>query len=233
MKIIVANWKMNGGVDLADEFIEEINTITSPNTIVVCPPAVLISRFGNFSHRVGAQNCFCEENGAFTGENSPKLLKEAGCKYVILGHSERRSIFCEDDELIFKKWKAAVAQDLIPIVCIGEKIEDRDNWKETISRQLDFFLDDCPLGDTIFAYEPVWSIGTGLIPTEEKIETIFAFIKELLGDEAPLLYGGSVTSENAQRILACQNVDGFLVGGASLKIDEFKKIVAFGAVFNH
>jgi triosephosphate isomerase len=224
MKIIVANWKMNGNFDLADEFIREINAITSTNTIVVCPPAVLIARFSNFRHCVGAQNSFCEENGAFTGENSPKLLKEAGCKYVILGHSERRSIFCETDELIFRKWKAAVAQNLVPIVCIGEKVEDRANWKETISRQLDFFLNYCQPGDTIFAYEPIWSIGTGLIPTEEKIGDVSAFIKELLGSKTPLLYGGSVTSENAQRISLCQNIDGLLIGGASLKIDEFKKI---------
>jgi triosephosphate isomerase len=184
----------------------------------------LIDRFRNFRHRVGAQNCFCKNKGAFTGENSPELLKKAGCEYVIIGHSERRSIFNETDDLVFKKWKAALVCELTPIVCIGEKLENRANWKEVISSQLSLFGDNS-LGNTIVAYEPVWSIGTGLIPTIEEIETIFEFIRSLPSDEVSLLYGGSVSSKNAELILNCKNVDGVLVGGASLEIEEFKKII--------
>jgi triosephosphate isomerase len=224
MKIIVANWKMNGDFEFADKFVEEINTLDLKNTVVVCPPTVLISRFHGFRYCVGAQNCFYEEKGAFTGENSPRILKEAGCEYVIVGHSERRSIFCENEDLIFRKWHAAITWKLIPIICIGEKIEDRHDWKHAISQQLDHFLKE-ELSGTIFAYEPVWSIGTGVVPELSEIEDIFGFIKNLLGNDIQLLYGGSVTSKNAKHILCIENVNGLLVGGASLKIDEFKKIL--------
>jgi triosephosphate isomerase len=214
MKTVVANWKMNGTRDLVDRFIDEINLVDSKNALVVCPPAVLIERFRAFRHSVGAQNCFCEDEGAFTGENSPKLLKEAGCEYVIVGHSERRAIFGETDELIFRKWESAVANELITIVCVGEKAEQRDRWKQTVSNQLSLFLSSSPhfrnddgngslrcsavnvsapqdddngrelkntlLNKTIVAYEPVWSIGAGLIPAMEEIETVLEFIRELL-----------------------------------------------------
>ncbi|MDR1551733.1 MAG: triose-phosphate isomerase [Holosporaceae bacterium] len=227
MKIIVANWKMNGDFDLADRFIVEINAAKSPHTIVICPPAILISRFVNFRYHLGAQNCFCEESGAFTGENSPRLLKEAGCDYVILGHSERRSIFGESNELIFRKWDAAQANRLIPIVCIGEKLEDRERWTEVMQEQLRLFLKaHIPSQGTIFAYEPVWSIGTGLVLNHKEIEDIFAVLKNLVGDGSPLLYGGSVNATNASDILACTNVDGLLIGGASLRIDEFLRIIS-------
>ena len=225
MKIIVANWKMNCDFEFADKFVKEINTLDLKGTVVVCPPIALISRFHGFRYCIGAQNCFYEEKGAFTGENSPKLLKEAGCEYVILGHSERRSIFHENEDIISKKWRAAIAQKLIPIVCIGEKAEDRHNWKQAISRQLDYFLKE-ELSGTIFAYEPMWSIGTGVVPELAEIEDIFSFIKNLLSNNVLLLYGGSVTSKNAKHILSSKNVNGLLVGGASIKIDEFKKILA-------
>ncbi|MDR2724203.1 MAG: triose-phosphate isomerase [Holosporaceae bacterium] len=224
MKIVVANWKMNGDFEFADKFVTEINTLDLKNTVVVCPPVALISRFHGFRYCVGAQNCFCEEKGAFTGENSPKLLKDAGCEYIILGHSERRSIFHETEDLIFRKWQAALLQKLIPIVCVGENTEDRSNWKQVIRCQLDYFLKE-QLHNTIFAYEPVWSIGTGLIPTIEEIEIVFEFIHNLLGNKVHLIYGGSVNSKNAKQILNSNNVDGLLVGGASLKIDEFKRIL--------
>jgi triosephosphate isomerase len=224
MKIIVANWKMNGNFDFVDEFIREINPINSGNRVIVCPPAALIDRFRRFRHDLGAQNCFWEESGAFTGENSPKLLRESGCRYVILGHSERRSIFHETNDLIYKKWKAALAQKLIPIVCVGERIQDRNRWKDVITEQLNLFLQES-MRDAIFAYEPVWSIGTGTTPTPEEIDSVFEFMRELLGKEVSLLYGGSVTSNNCVQILERRNVDGLLVGGASLKIDEFKKII--------
>jgi triosephosphate isomerase len=230
MKIIVANWKMNGDIAFAKQFMEEINPINTSNTVVVCPPAGLIERFHEFRYHVGAQNCFHERKGAFTGENSPQLLKKIGCKYVIVGHSERRAIFHETDAIIYEKWKAATAEDLIPIVCVGEKQEDRENWQKILSDQLEKFITapSNALGWTLFAYEPVWSIGTGQIPTIAEIEDSLAFIKDTLGFpevNCSLLYGGSVNAENAAAILACKNIDGLLIGGASLKIDEFKKII--------
>jgi triosephosphate isomerase len=140
--------------------------------------------------------------------------------------------------MIFKKWEMALRNNLIPIVCIGEKLENRNSWKEIIADQLHLFLNHLNHlnqpnntnqqqmhNNTIFAYEPVWSIGTGLIPTSEEISERSRFIKELLGDTTRLLYGGSVNPNNAAQILECQNVDGLLIGGASLKIDEFKKII--------
>jgi triosephosphate isomerase len=229
MAIIAANWKMNGDLNLVDEFIREINAVDCKNTVVVCPPAVLIDRFRDFRHATGAQNCFFEEKGAFTGENSPELLKEIGCEYVIVGHSERRLVFGETDDIIFKKWRAVIAQDMIPIVCIGEKSEDRDNREKVISEQISLFLREADLLNSsisCFAYEPVWSIGTGIVPSPEEIETIFAFMRNLLGSgKTPLLYGGSVNAGNAAQILSCKNVDGLLVGGASLKVNEFKAII--------
>ncbi|MDR2645879.1 MAG: triose-phosphate isomerase [Holosporaceae bacterium] len=224
MKIIVANWKMNGNFEFADKFVEEINAVDSKNTIVVCPPTALLCRFHSFRYYIGAQNCYCEEYGAYTGENSPKLLKEAGCEYILIGHSERRHIFQETDDLIFKKWQAAIAQNLTPIVCIGEKSCDRHNWKQAISTQLNSFLKK-DLHSSIFAYEPVWSIGTDLVPRFDEIETIFEFIRDLLRATVPLLYGGSVSSQNASQLLNYARMDGLLVGRASLKINEFKRIL--------
>ena len=226
MKIIIANWKMNGDVDFANEFINEFNKIESKNEIVVCPPAALIYLFKNFRYNTGAQNCFSKEKGAFTGEISPKLIKNLGCKYVLLGHSERRAIFIESNDFVFKKWQAAVEQKLIPVVCIGEKLEDRDNWREVLSTQIESYM-NIDLQGTIFAYEPVWSIGTGLIPTTEEIESVMEFIKTKLRNSSKyfLIYGGSVNAKNSSQILNCKNVDGLLIGGASLKIDEFKQII--------
>ncbi|MDR2067890.1 MAG: triose-phosphate isomerase [Holosporaceae bacterium] len=230
MKIIVANWKMNGSVAFAERFMEEINPINTSNVVIVCPPVGLIERFSEFRYCVGAQNCFQEQKGAFTGENSPQLLREIGCKYVIIGHSERRTIFHETDAIIYEKWKAAIAEDLIPIVCVGEKLEDHEHWQKILSDQLKQFATapSDALRRTLFAYEPVWSIGTGQTPTIAEIEDSLAFIKNTLEfpeSDCSLLYGGSVNAENAASILAGKNVDGLLVGGASLKIDEFKKII--------
>ncbi|MDR0753251.1 MAG: triose-phosphate isomerase [Holosporaceae bacterium] len=224
MKIIVANWKMNGDFEFADKFVKEINAVDLKSTVVVCPPAALLCRFHGFRYHIGAQNCYCEEYGAYTGENSPKLLKEAGCEYVLVGHSERRHVFQETDDLIFKKWQTTIAQNLIPIVCIGEKSCDRQNWKQTISTQLNSFLKK-ELHGSIFAYEPVWSIGSDLVPTLDEIEAVFEFIRSLLGATVPLLYGGSVNFRNASQLLNDIHMDGLLVGRASLKIDEFKRIL--------
>jgi triosephosphate isomerase len=224
---MVANWKMNGDPDFADRFVAEINAANTENIVVACPPVGLIHRFRDFRHYVGAQNCFHEKNGAFTGENSPQLLKGIGCSHVIVGHSERRNIFHETDDVIRAKWAAAVDAGLIPIVCIGERIDDRDVWKEILADQLRLFLGDGPMAETIFAYEPVWSIGAGLTPEPEEIEEILGFLRDLLGnpDRCTLLYGGSVGLKNAAEILTCRHLDGLLIGGASLRLEEFKEII--------
>lgn len=221
MKIIIGNWKMNGTAGFAAEFIDAINKIETEACVVICPPAALISTFSQFKYKIGAQNCFYENKGAFTGETSPALLKELGCEYVLIGHSERRSIFGESNELIYKKWKAAISNGLKPVICIGERAEEKARWKEVLRDQLKSFLDE-DLGKTIFAYEPVWSIGTGTIPSVEEISAVCNFIKNTVKNSA-VLYGGSVNSKNFREIL--QHTDGVLIGGASLKIEEFSKIM--------
>jgi triosephosphate isomerase len=234
MKIIIANWKMNGNLSLVDKFKRELNDINTENKIILCPPTALVGNFGNFKHFTGAQDCFSREAGAFTGETSPKLLKELGCDYVILGHSERRTIFQESNDIIYEKWEASIGQSLNPIVCIGETSSERANWKEVLATQMTPYLTGSTavdsLAGTIFAYEPVWSIGTGLTPSPEDLEPIFDFIKNSLPtkNSCALVYGGSVRSANAHCLAHCKNVDGLLVGGASLDIDEFKAIL--GAV---
>lgn len=222
MKIIVANWKMNGDLELVAKFIKEINLVHTENTVVVCPPAALISSFSDFQYKIGAQNCSCEDCGAFTGENSPKLLKSLGCQYVIVGHSERRNLFNETNESVYRKWEAVVRNGMSPIVCIGEKLEQRPTWKETISNQLMPFVGK-QTDATIIAYEPVWSIGTGYVPEISEITEVLNFVRDLLKSNIKLLYGGSVNSKNASSIL--NNADGVLVGGASLKPAEFSQIM--------
>lgn len=226
MKIIVANWKMNGSKSLISEYKAAFKDLKK-NKIVVCPPQALMGEFKDFPHSLGAQDCYICDSGAFTGESSPKILKEVGCEYVILGHSERRALFLESDDFIYKKYQAALRNDLIPIICIGERKEEKGRWKEVLASQLSHYKTSDISEKTIFAYEPVWSIGTGCVPLAREIAEVLAFIKDFLKEYGNFatLYGGSVNSTNSDAILSCENVDGFLVGGASLKIEEFKKIV--------
>jgi triosephosphate isomerase len=228
MKIVIANWKMNGDVSFSQKIIQELNKVSTSNKVIVCPPAPLLNLFSDFRYELGAQNCFHAKSGAFTGEVSPVLLKELGCRYVILGHSERRAIFYESDELIFKKWNAVVECDLVPIVCVGEGLTERKNWKEIIHLQLKNYIHDVPiLPSTIFAYEPVWSIGTGVIPEMEEIIEVIDFAKKTLSnpEKCHFVYGGSVNAKNYKQIMGCPNIDGALIGGASLNIGDFMDIV--------
>lgn len=235
MKFVIANWKMNGDLALVADFKEKFGNSNQAAEervkVIVCPPAALLGAFSDFPYDFGAQNCFFEDSGAFTGENSPKLLKEMGCKYVILGHSERRSIFGESDDLIFKKWLKVVELGMTPILCIGENAEQRGQWRDVLRRQLEKYTPLSGLHGTIFAYEPVWSIGTGKIPSEEEIIEAAAFITDVLGkdkyenEEYYIVYGGSVKSSNAASIMCIAGVDGVLVGSASLKTAEFEGIV--------
>lgn len=203
-----------------EECIKTLNPIQTENTVVICPPAELIGKFHNFRHHLGAQNCATANFGAFTGESSAAILHELGCEYVIVGHSERRNLLGETNEIIFKKWNTACENNLVPILCVGEK----ENAEKTLTAQLEFFCSRNSK-NTIIAYEPVWSIGTGVTPTMEKIDATLRFIKKLVGRSSRLLYGGSVNRNNIGEILQLPNIDGVLIGGASLNIPEFAKMV--------
>ncbi len=229
MKFLIANWKMNGSIEFTENFLKTIGSIKTGNRVIVCPPFPLLYKFENFSHSLGAQNCSNKVSGAFTGETSPLLLKELGCKYVIIGHSERRRIFKESDEVISEKYKTLTELDMTPIICVGETEEERPTWRKILSIQLNLIKDSQNLSKAIIAYEPIWSIGSGKTPTVEEIDEVLNFIKETTHFKCPTLYGGSVNIKNIEDILTIPSADGVLVGGASLKIEEFSEMVQYNA----
>jgi len=234
--LIAGNWKMNGMLAEAKQFVTELAENPAPEHIEVAlmPPFTLLyplsEALDQKGVRLGAQNVYYEPKGAFTGSISPMMLRDAGCHYVILGHSERRDIIGETDELIRKKLDAAWAAGLEPILCIGEHLEERQSGKTNavLKSQLAILAGvDAELPLTI-AYEPVWAIGTGMTATPEQVVETHAFIHEelqRLGWKCRVLYGGSVNPANAESLLACDGVQGALVGGASLKADSFMEIV--------
>jgi triosephosphate isomerase len=239
--IVAGNWKMNTSVpeaiskveDMKDslERIEEVEK-------VICPPFVSLLTLSNLlsssSVKLGAQNVYFEEKGAFTGEISLLMLKGL-CTYVILGHSERRRYFGEDDELINLKLRAAVKAGLRPILCVGESLEEREKGRmeEVIGRQLKMALREVSLQPgLVIAYEPIWAIGTGVAAHPEEADDTCGFIRrilhELYGDKGRNLriqYGGSVNQDNISSFAQKENIDGALVGGASLEVEEFPRIV--------
>jgi triosephosphate isomerase len=185
---------------------------------------------------LGAQDVFYEDKGAFTGEISPAMLVDAGCTYVIIGHSERRQYFRETDEIVNKKIKAARKHDLSVIICIGESLEEREaaNTLSVLERELARGLEGVAPENMVIAYEPIWAIGTGKTATTEQAQEAHAFIRKQLkkqygnnGEDLGIIYGGSVTPENVDSLMACEDVDGALVGGASLKTESFERIVKF------
>lgn len=239
---VVGNWKMNLAQSSARSLVASLaqTGAVSDRTVdvIVCPPYTLISAVADLQAEgisIGAQNCHHIAKGAYTGEISAEMLIEAGCSYVILGHSERRRDQHEDDELIGRKAHHALQSGLRPIVCIGETLEQRQNGQtiSVIKDQLDNIINSATsecLASCIIAYEPIWAIGTGLAATAEQAEEVHACIREHLTfcgitQEVPLLYGGSVTAVNATSLFACSNIDGALVGGASLTADDFAGIV--------
>lgn len=210
--------------------------------IVICPPftslSVVKEVIKNSNLKLGAQNMHYELKGAYTGEISPEFLKEIGCQYVIIGHSERRKYFREDDELINKKLKTALKIDLLPIFCVGEELKEREENKTfaVIENQVRRGLEGIEKVDQItIAYEPVWAIGTGKNATPEEASEVHNFIRELIGkiyqpevaQGIRIIYGGSVTPENIDSLMAKKEINGVLVGGASLKADSFIRIVKF------
>jgi triosephosphate isomerase len=245
-KIIIAgNWKMNKtiteAIELANSLKRNLYEITNVE-IVVCPPFTALSEVAEVISEtnidLGAQNVYWEEKGAFTGEISLSMLKEIGCKYVILGHSERRKFFNETNQDVNKKLKAELKNSLIPIVCVGETLEEREGNQtfDIVKAQVEECLQGVTLDEPtklIIAYEPVWAIGTGKNATPAQAQEVHKFIRNLLsdifGEDASeiirIQYGGSVNPGNIEELISQSDIDGSLVGGASLDIDSFTEIV--------
>lgn len=245
-QIIAGNWKMHTNLAEATILVEGLKQALSESNaereVVVCPPFTGLSTVCDLAEdtaiRVGAQNMHYEEKGAFTGEVSPVMVADLGCHYVILGHSERRQYFGETDELINKKIKAAFQNDIVPILCVGESLAQReaDETQAFIDSQLEAGLVDLTaeqVGQMVIAYEPIWAIGTGKTATAEQAGEVCTAIRRkvsvLFGQEAAdavrIQYGGSVKGSNAKEILSQTDIDGALVGGASLKVEDFMAII--------
>ena len=245
-KVIAGNWKMNMLPNEAIKFIEEFAPLVKDTKaeVILCVPyvdlfyALLNAQETNI--KIGAQNMHFEESGAYTGEISGKMLKSIGVEYVIIGHSERRQYFAETDETVNKKIKSALAVGLKPIVCVGETLEQRENGKteEIVTNQVEKAFNNLKAEDLkniIIAYEPIWAIGTGKTATKEEANETIAQIRKKVAEmygqndanEIIIQYGGSVKASNAKELFEMSDIDGGLVGGASLKPDEFSKIVNF------
>lgn len=244
--IMAGNWKMNKtGKEASKLVLELIDKVKEAKCeVVVCPPFTALTQVAtlveNTNIKVGAQNMHFEESGAYTGEVSPIMLKEIGVEYVILGHSERRQYFKEDDELINKKIKSAFVHGLTPILCVGETLEQRENGEtfELVKSQITADLKDVApenVEKMVIAYEPIWAIGTGKTATAEDANEVIKYIrgvvKELYGenvaDSVRIQYGGSVKPSTVKEQMAQSDIDGALVGGASLKADDFAAIVNY------
>ena len=245
-KVIAGNWKMNMLPDAAIRFIDELTPLVknSENEVVLCVPytdlfySLLTAQ--NTNIKIGAQNMHWEESGAYTGEISGEMLKAIGVEYVIMGHSERRQYFAETDETVNKKIKSAFKYDLKPIVCVGETLEEREAGKaeEIITSQTEKALDGLTneqVENTIIAYEPIWAIGTGKTATSEDANNAIKAIRnkisniygQMVAERVIIQYGGSVKASNAKELFTMSDIDGGLVGGASLKSKEFADIVNY------
>ncbi len=243
--LIAGNWKMYKTPSESTEFVEQlIKNLKNyqDRDILICPPFTSLYPVSqiikNSSIKLGAQNVYFENEGAYTGEISPTMLKDIGVEYVICGHSERRNIFGETDEIINKKIKKVSENGMHPILCVGEKLEEREKGytfnvvENQIKNCLNNFKD---IEKLIIAYEPVWAIGTGKTALPEQAEEVHIFIREVIGkfynkeiaENLIILYGGSVKPENIDQLMKEKNIDGVLVGGACLKIDSFLRIIDY------
>ena len=243
---VAGNWKMNtdvySSVKLAQGIVSGCKDVVGKIDVAVCPPFVYLQQVGKAlqsSHiALGSQDVYFEQKGAFTGEISSAMLKDVGCAYAICGHSERRHVLGETDELVNKKIHAAILGGLLPILCVGELIEERKANKtdEVVTRQMKKGLAGLSaekMSAVTIAYEPVWAIGTGLTATPQQAQEVHALIRKLVAEmydrkiagEIRIQYGGSAKPDNAGELMAQEDVDGLLVGGASLKADDFVAIV--------
>ncbi|WP_415883306.1 triose-phosphate isomerase [Neptuniibacter sp. QD29_5] len=237
--LVAGNWKMNGNSASINTLMEGLNAELKSNAVdvLVCPPSIYLSQVQALTAdsviALGAQNVSEQNNGAFTGEISLEMLKDLSCEYVILGHSERRSLYAESDELVADKFKATVAVGLKPILCVGETLEEREegNTLAVVERQIKAVVNAAGIEqfkDAVIAYEPVWAIGTGKTATPEQAQEVHAAIRNMIAEcdaelasKMRILYGGSVNAANAAELFANEDVDGGLVGGASLKANDF------------
>lgn len=243
-KIVAGNWKMNttlkDGMELAKAVEKLEKEKTSDALVIIAPPYTHLSKVKELivDVKLSSQNCASEASGAYTGEISPEMLTSSGVEYVIIGHSERRSIFGEDNELLNKKTKLALSSGLKPIFCCGELLEEREAGKlfDVIRQQLEVGLAGLSMEDiskVIIAYEPVWAIGTGVVASPDQAQEMHKFIRDLLvelfnaqvADDMTILYGGSCKPSNAAELFANPDVDGGLIGGAALKAEDFMAIV--------
>lgn len=244
--LVAGNWKMNGSRVFAEELVSgllEHSPEITKTDVVVCPPAVylhqlwqeLVKHTNNSPVLLGAQNVGWQDEGAYTGEISPGMLKEFGCTYVLVGHSERRALFAESDLQIVDKFQAVQRHGMIPVLCIGESLAQRESAEtfKVLAEQLELVLQlpDEVWSRAVIAYEPVWAIGTGKTASPEQAQKVHAWLRDLLeqrigelADGVRLLYGGSVKPENAKMLFAQRDINGFLVGGASLNLQDFLAI---------
>lgn len=248
--LVAGNWKMNGSSALTAELINGISSSVSQASgsselaydILVCPPAVYLSQAVSIADdtpvNVGAQNVSQFNSGAYTGELSLAMLAEAGCDYVLLGHSERRELFSETDQQIAEKFAACVESEysIVPVLCVGETLADRQsgNTEAVVAKQLDAVINAVGItgfSNAVLAYEPVWAIGTGETASPEQAQEVHAFIRnklssldEKIANKIQILYGGSVKPSNAEELFAQTDIDGGLIGGASLTVNDFAGI---------
>jgi len=241
--LVAGNWKMNGTREsaqlLVDGIVNGMASVTRAE-VAVCPPFVYLELVGSALQgtqiALGAQNVSKEDMGAFTGEIAAPMLKDVGCRYVIVGHSERRTLYGEDDQLVAEKYVRARKEGLTPILCVGELLQEREagNTEDVVARQLDAVMDLAgvdSLADSVIAYEPVWAIGTGKTATPEQAQDVHAFIRQRVAaqskeaaEQVRILYGGSMNAKNAAELLKMSDIDGGLIGGASLKSADFLTI---------
>ena len=238
--LVAGNWKMNGSLDSARVLLDGIKRgldDVKRAEVAVCPPYVYIPEveklLAGSAIGWGGQDLSTESSGAFTGEVAASMLKDFGCKYVIVGHSERRTYHAESDELVARKYAVARAAGLVPILCIGETLEEREKGitEEVVARQLDALIDlegVEALANGVIAYEPVWAIGTGKTATPEQAQEVHAFIRTRVAEKSAdvaaglrILYGGSMKPDNAKELIDKPDIDGGLIGGASLKAEDF------------
>lgn len=219
-KIVVVNHKMHLSYDEMLKYIDD--TRDMKDDFIVCPSSLYLPYFVKAGYAVCAQNVYAYNNGAYTGEISPLQVKSLGCDYVMIGHSERRDIFSEDDGLINEKVKCCLDNGLKVIFCVGESLKDMDNYKDVIFKQISLGLDGID-GDIYISYEPVWAIGSGITPTKERLEEIVSYIKSLR--DVPVLYGGSVNSHNIALLNEISSLSGFLVGTSGLDVLELRRII--------
>ena len=245
--LVAGNWKLNGSLSSVKQLVDGIKAGADgigKNEAAVCPPFIYISLVSNLlagsNIALGSQDVSDQDSGAFTGEISSSMLNDFSCKYAIVGHSERRSLYAEDDQFTARKFAAARKAGLKPILCVGELLEEREQGitEQVVARQLDAVIElegVAALNDAVIAYEPVWAIGTGKTASPDQAQDVHAFIRNKISgldagvaDKVQILYGGSVKGANAQELFAMPDIDGGLIGGASLQAEEFLAICKAG-----